>query len=61
MGGGTGTGAMPIIATEARRIGILTVGIVSTPFLFEGNKRSKVAVEGIKELEKVKLFIKKVY
>lgn len=39
MGGGTGTGAAPIIAKTAKDMGILTVGIVTIPFLFEGNKR----------------------
>ena len=52
MGGGTGTGASPVIASEAKRRGILTVGIVSTPFSFEGSKRAKIAVDGIKEMEK---------
>jgi cell division protein FtsZ len=52
MGGGTGTGAAPIIAETARSIGILTVGVVTKPFEFEGNRRKRVAGEGIKELEK---------
>lgn len=52
MGGGTGTGAAPIIAEEAQQLGILTVGIVSIPFLFEGRKRLKQAIEGIEEMSK---------
>ncbi|GBU10446.1 GTP-binding tubulin-like cell division protein FtsZ [Erysipelotrichaceae bacterium] len=51
MGGGTGTGAAPIIAAIAREMGILTVGIVTKPFSFEGMKRAKNAIEGIKELK----------
>ncbi|MBJ7474595.1 MAG: hypothetical protein RL373_1043 [Pseudomonadota bacterium] len=51
MGGGTGTGAAPIVAQVAKEMGILTVGVVSKPFDFEGAKRSKVAEEGAKELE----------
>ncbi len=52
MGGGTGTGAAPIIAQEAQNLGILTVGIVSLPFLFEGKKRMKQAIEGLEEMRK---------
>jgi len=52
MGGGTGTGAAPVIAEKARSMGILTVGIVTTPFNFEGKRRMKIALEGIKELKK---------
>ncbi len=52
MGGGTGTGAAPIIAQEAQQLGILTVGIVTIPFLFEGKKRLTQAVDGIEELRK---------
>jgi cell division protein FtsZ len=52
MGGGTGTGAAPIVASVARELGILTVAVVSKPFVFEGGKRAKVACEGIVELEK---------
>lgn len=52
MGGGTGTGAAPVIARAARELGILTVGIVTTPFMFEGGKRSKQAEEGIAEMRK---------
>jgi cell division protein FtsZ len=50
MGGGTGTGAAPVIASVARELNILTVGIVTIPFNFEGSKRRKQAEEGIKEL-----------
>lgn len=52
MGGGTGTGAAPVIAAIAKEMGILTVGVVTTPFRFEGRKRQKNADEGISELEK---------
>jgi len=52
MGGGTGTGAAPIIAAMAREIGALTVGIVTKPFLFEGKKRMKQAEMGIAEMRK---------
>ena len=52
MGGGTGTGAAPIIAEIAKEMKILTVGVVTTPFRFEGNKRAKIAEEGIQELKK---------
>jgi cell division protein FtsZ len=51
MGGGTGTGAAPIIARAAREQGILTVGVVTKPFQFEGIRRMRVADAGIKELE----------
>lgn len=50
MGGGTGTGAAPIVAEVAREMGILTVAIVTRPFPFEGKKRSTVASEGIRQL-----------
>ena len=50
MGGGTGTGAAPIVAQAAKELGILTVAVVTKPFPFEGRKRSQVAEEGIKEL-----------
>ncbi|MEC8484391.1 MAG: cell division protein FtsZ, partial [Pseudomonadota bacterium] len=50
MGGGTGTGAAPVIAKVARELGILTVAVVTKPFPFEGRRRAKVADEGIKEL-----------
>ena len=52
MGGGTGTGAAPIIANVAREMGILTVGIVTLPFGFEGKMRGRYADEGIEELRK---------
>ncbi|MDR2928043.1 MAG: cell division protein FtsZ [Cytophagaceae bacterium] len=52
MGGGTGTGAAPIIAEAAKEMGILTVGIVTIPFRFEGKVRVNQAVEGIAEMEK---------
>jgi len=52
MGGGTGTGAAPIVASVAKELGILTVAVVSKPFVFEGNKRARVANDGILELEK---------
>ncbi len=52
MGGGTGTGASPIVAEAAKEQGILTAAIVTRPFLFEGNKRSRNAEQGIKELKK---------
>ncbi len=51
MGGGTGTGAAPVIAKLAREMGALTVGVVTKPFLFEGKKRSRQAEEGIRSLE----------
>ncbi|HSR62190.1 MAG TPA: cell division protein FtsZ, partial [Gammaproteobacteria bacterium] len=50
MGGGTGTGAAPIVAQVAKEMGILTVAVVTRPFLFEGKKRAEVADKGIKEL-----------
>lgn len=53
MGGGTGTGAAPIIAQAARELGVLTVGVVTKPFQFEGNKRMRQAEEGIENLQKV--------
>lgn len=52
MGGGTGTGAAPVIAKAAKELNILTVAIVTIPFRFEGQKRINHAVEGIAELEK---------
>ena len=51
MGGGTGTGAAPVIARSVREHGILTVGVVTKPFHFEGNHRMKTAEEGIEELQ----------
>jgi cell division protein FtsZ len=53
MGGGTGTGAAPIIAQAARELGVLTVGVVTKPFQFEGSRRMKQADEGIEALQKV--------
>ncbi|MCF6355348.1 MAG: cell division protein FtsZ [Candidatus Polarisedimenticolaceae bacterium] len=52
MGGGTGTGAAPIVAEVAKELGILTVAVVTKPFRFEGSKRQKVAIEGIEALSK---------
>jgi cell division protein FtsZ len=52
MGGGTGTGAGPIVAEVAKELGILTVGVVTKPFEFEGSRRMKMAEEGIVELSK---------
>ncbi|WP_322628774.1 cell division protein FtsZ [Halothiobacillus sp.] len=52
MGGGTGTGAAPVIAQIAKDMNILTVAVVTRPFSFEGKKRTKTAMEGIEELEK---------
>jgi len=52
MGGGTGTGAAPVIAEAARRKGVLTVGVVTKPFLFEGARRMRAAETGIEELQK---------
>ena len=51
MGGGTGTGAAPIVAEVAKEMGILTVAVVTKPFAFEGKKRQKIADEGIRELQ----------
>ncbi|MDO4867439.1 MAG: cell division protein FtsZ [Clostridia bacterium] len=51
MGGGTGTGAAPVIAETARELGILTIGVVSKPFLFEGRQRMKNAEAGIERLK----------
>ena len=53
MGGGTGTGAAPIIAQAARELGVLTVGVVTKPFQFEGAKRMKQAEDGVEALQKV--------
>ncbi len=52
MGGGTGTGASPILAQASRDVGALTVGVVTKPFGFEGHKRNRQALEGIENLEK---------
>ncbi len=51
MGGGTGTGAAPVIARIAKEAGILTIGVVTKPFSFEGPNRTRIAEEGIKELQ----------
>ena len=53
MGGGTGTGAAPIIAQAARELGVLTVGVVTKPFQFEGGKRMRQAEEGVEALQRV--------
>ncbi|WP_299427954.1 cell division protein FtsZ [uncultured Shimia sp.] len=53
MGGGTGTGAAPIIAQAARELGVLTVGVVTKPFQFEGAKRMRQAEEGVEQLQKM--------
>lgn len=52
MGGGTGTGAAPVIAKIAKDSGALTVGVVTRPFSFEGTRRAKLAAEGLENLEK---------
>jgi cell division protein FtsZ len=52
MGGGTGTGAAPIVASIAKNEGILTIGVVTKPFFFEGASRMKLAEKGLEELEK---------
>ena len=52
LGGGTGTGAAPVIASVARELGILTVGIVTIPFAFEGKKRRLQAEAGLEEMKK---------
>ena len=52
MGGGTGTGAAPVVARVAKSLNVLTVGVVTKPFAFEGKKRMKNATEGIDELKK---------
>jgi len=51
MGGGTGTGAAPVVAEMARKLGILTVGVVTKPFLFEGPRRKRLAEEGAARLQ----------
>jgi cell division protein FtsZ len=53
MGGGTGTGAAPVIAEAARELGILTIGVVTKPFHFEGQRRMRLAEAGIAELQTV--------
>lgn len=52
MGGGTGTGAAPIVARSAKEQGILTVAVTTKPFFFEGQQRQKISLSGVKELEK---------
>src|SRR5499426_3079059 len=52
MGGGTGTGAAPVVAKCARELGILTVGVITKPFHFEGQRRMRFAEAGIVELQK---------
>lgn len=52
MGGGTGTGAAPVVARVARELGILTVGVVTKPFEFEGNRRMRLAEDGIDEMHR---------
>ena len=51
MGGGTGTGASPIVARAAKEVGALTIGVVTKPFLFEGSRRMKLALQGIENLK----------
>ena len=51
LGGGTGTGALPVIASIAKKLGIVTVAIVSTPFNFEGTKRMNLALDGLEEVK----------
>ena len=53
MGGGTGTGAAPVVAQTARELGILTIGVVTKPFHFEGRRRMRLAEGGIAEMQKV--------
>lgn len=57
MGGGTGTGAAPVIADIAQQLGALTVGIVTKPFSFEGKKRMNNALSGLEELKKTCRYI----
>ena len=52
MGGGTGTGAAPVIARESKKLGILTVGIITIPFKFEGTKKIDQALDGVEEMSK---------
>jgi cell division protein FtsZ len=52
MGGGTGTGAAPVVSRECKQTGALTVGVVTKPFKFEGDKRMRRALEGIEKLKK---------
>lgn len=51
MGGGTGTGAAPVVAAAAKEMGILTIGVVTKPFTFEGKKRLSQAERGIESLK----------
>src|SRR5690606_24943462 len=51
MGGGTGTGGAPIVAKIAKELGALTIGVVTKPFMFEGNKRKRQADSGLQELK----------
>src|SRR5258708_719906 len=51
MGGGTGTGAAPVVARAAKESGALTVGVVTKPFFFEGNQRMNLALQGLEELQ----------
>src|SRR5215813_13218367 len=51
MGGGTGTGAAPVVAKVSKELGCLTVGVVTKPFMFEGKRRSKQAEDGLRELK----------
>src|SRR5262249_57229095 len=53
LGGGTGTGAAPVIAETARDLGILTIGVVTKPFHFEGQRRMRLAEAGIAEMQRV--------
>ena len=53
MGGGTGTGATPVISSIAKNLGALTVGVVTKPFMFEGKRRMDVALEGIEEFSHI--------
>lgn len=55
MGGGTGTGAAPVIAEAARRMGVLTVGVVTKPFLFEGTRRMRAAEAGSRSFRPVSI------
>ena len=56
MGGGTGTGAAPVIARMARERNILTVGVVTKPFGFEGVRRARCADQGIEELQQLRRY-----
>ena len=53
MGGGTGTGAAPVVAELCYQMGILTVGVVTLPFTFEGTHRKRLAMDGISRLQEV--------